>query len=130
MKLSDVYEFDTVALDSSGSFDPKSRKLSYEWVQTAGTSVVLTDDQAVKPTFDAPNVDAGGEILTFKVTVTDADNLEATDTVNVNVLNDTCPGDFDDDNDVDGKDLAEYVIEYGGLDLAMFAANLGNTNCP
>jgi hypothetical protein len=85
----DVNEFDIVTLDASGSSDPKNGTLTYQWVQTAGTPVVLSDYQAVQPTFDAPIVGPGGEILTFKITVMDDDNLESTDTVNINVLNGT-----------------------------------------
>jgi hypothetical protein len=57
--------------------------------------------------------------------VRDAYDLESTDTVDVNVLNDACPGDFDNDNDVDGLDLAEHAAAFGGLNLDVFAANFG-----
>ncbi len=88
----DVNESDTVVLDASGSSDPKIGILTYQWVQTAGTPVVLSDSQSVQPTFDAPIVPPGGEILTFMVTVTDADSLESTDTVDIAVLNGTAKG--------------------------------------
>ena len=39
----------------------------------------------VKPTFIAPDVGPGGETLAFKVTVTDVDGLESTDTTDVDV---------------------------------------------
>ena len=84
-----VEEFGTVSLDGSGSTDPKignGNNLSYKWVQTVGTPVLLSDDTAVQPTFDAPDVGANGETLTFKLTVTDEDNLESTDTVSINVI--------------------------------------------
>jgi hypothetical protein len=41
-----------------------------------------------------------------------------------------CEGDFDSDGDVDGKDLAEYIFDSGGLGLEMFAGNFGKANCP
>lgn len=62
-----------------------------------------------------------------------------------------CPGDFDDDGDVDGSDLAVFAADFGrtdcgseppcggdfdddgdvdGSDLAVFAADFGRTNCP
>lgn len=145
----DVYEFDTVALDASGSMDPNGGYLSYQWVQTAGAPVALFDDQAAQPTFDAPEVGLTGELLTFKVTVTDTDDLESTDTVTVNVLNNTCPGDFDNDNDVDGSDLSIFAVDFGrtdcngdcegdvdtdgdvdGSDLSVFASDFGKTHCP
>jgi hypothetical protein len=79
-----VDEFETVTLDGSGSTDPKignGDNLSYKWVQTAGTPVLLSDDTAVQPTFDAP----GAGALTFMLTVTDEDELVSTDTVKINV---------------------------------------------
>ena len=42
----------------------------------------------------------------------------------------TCPGDFNGDGDVDGVDLADYIFDYGGLGLDVFAANFGKKNCP
>ena len=83
-----VAEFETVTLDGSGSTDPKighGNNLSYQWVQTAGTSVVLSDDTAVQPTFDAPDAGLTGETLTFTLTVTDEDELVSTDEVDVDV---------------------------------------------
>jgi hypothetical protein len=81
-----VNEFETVALDGTGSTDPKSGTLSYQWVQTAGTPVVvLSDDTAAKPAFDAPDAGLSGKILTFTLTVTDDDELVSTDTVDIDV---------------------------------------------
>lgn len=42
----------------------------------------------------------------------------------------TCPGDIDGDKDVDGSDLADYILDSGGLGLDDFAANFGKINCP
>ena len=62
---------------------------------------------------------------------------------------DTCEGDFDNDGDVDGSDLATFAADFGrtdctgdcegdfdgdndvdGSDLAVFAADFGRTDCP
>ena len=48
----------------------------------------------------------------------------------ITVLAITCPGDLNDDNDVDGSDLAEYIFDSGGLDLEVFAASFGKEDCP
>jgi hypothetical protein len=40
-----------------------------------------------------------------------------------------CEGDFEPDGDVDGKDLAE-LIDSGGVDIDIFAADLGRIDCP
>jgi hypothetical protein len=88
----DVNEFDTVTLDGSGSVAAGGGNLSYQWMQTAGTSVVLSDSQADQPTFEAPDVGPTGEILTFQLTVTDEDGLKSTDMVNITVHNPTSSG--------------------------------------
>jgi predicted extracellular nuclease len=41
----------------------------------------------------------------------------------------SCPGDADGDKDVDGKDLAAYLLDSGGLKLKKFAENFGNVGC-
>ena len=62
---------------------------------------------------------------------------------------DACEGDFDNDGDVDGSDLATFAADFGrtdcvddcegnfdedgdvdGSDLAVFAADFGRTDCP
>ena len=40
-----------------------------------------------------------------------------------------CEGDFEPDGDVDGSDLAQ-LIDSGGVDIEIFAADLGRINCP
>lgn len=42
----------------------------------------------------------------------------------------TCPGDFENDYDVDGNNLAELVADPALLDLSTFAAHFGRTDCP
>ena len=79
----DVTEGATVTLDGSAS---TGRNLIYAWTPASGTGWVLSDATAQSPTFTAPDVAAGGETLTFQLTVTD--DVGATSTsapVNVNV---------------------------------------------
>jgi fibronectin type 3 domain-containing protein len=40
-----------------------------------------------------------------------------------------CPGNFDFDGDIDGKDLSLY-IESGGIDVEVFAGHYGRIDCP
>ena len=47
----------------------------------------------------------------------------------VNVIP-ACEGDFDHDGDVDGSDLATLAANPDLLDLSIFAAEFGRTNCP
>ena len=41
-----------------------------------------------------------------------------------------CKGDFDNDKDVDGSDLATYAAGGTGITLEAFAADFGRTDCP
>ena len=43
---------------------------------------------------------------------------------------DLCEGDFYEDGDVDGLDVAHLAANPGYLDLALFAVNFGRANCP
>ena len=65
--------------------------MSYRWSQVAGPSVTLSNTQAAKPTFTAPDVGPGGASLTFRLTVTDNEGLKDTDTTVVNVIGDNDP---------------------------------------
>ena len=70
-----------VTLSGSAS-DPDGGSLNYNWSQTAGTLVTISDADTLSPTFYAPNTT---ETLTFKLTVTDDSGQSTNDSVNVNV---------------------------------------------
>jgi hypothetical protein len=74
-----------VILNGFGSSDPDDGISIYQWTQTAGVPVQLSDDSAVYPTFIAPNVDPDGSALIFQLTVTDTGGLKSTDTCIINV---------------------------------------------
>jgi hypothetical protein len=76
-------------LDGSGSADPDGGIVSYTWRQTSGQPVTLSDPEAVKPTFVAPDTDGGFEVLTFELTVTDVVGLSHTDRVSITVTGDS-----------------------------------------
>ena len=73
----------TVVLDGSGSFDPEDTIIEYIWAQLTGTPVTLSNENAVSPTFIAPDED--GTSLTFQLTVVNDAGLASTDTCVVNV---------------------------------------------
>jgi hypothetical protein len=92
-----VTEGETVTLDGSNSSDPDGRIVAYDWVQTgSGTSVTLSDFSAAQPKFVAPPAGLSGEILTFELTVEDAQGLQSTDVVTVTVQDNGITG-FPDD---------------------------------
>jgi PKD repeat protein len=80
-----VVEGFTVALDGSGSSDPSGDPLTFQWIQTAGPSVQLSDTTAVDPTFTAPSSLTKDEVLTFQLIVSDGQQSSAPDSVNVTV---------------------------------------------
>ena len=61
----------TVSLDASGSLDVDGTALTFNWVQTAGTQVTLQGADTATPSFQLPDVDVAGEVLTFEVVVSD-----------------------------------------------------------
>lgn len=74
---------DLVTLDGTGSIDPDGDPLTYQFMQTAGLSVVLHNPPPEQPTFTAPAVTAP-TTLTFTLTVGDG-AATAQDTVTVTV---------------------------------------------
>ena len=81
-----VQEGSPVTLHGGESFDPDSDPFTYQWAQTAGPEVSLSDPVAAEPTFTAPLVGAAGETLAFALTVSDGFAV-ATDEVVVVVSN-------------------------------------------
>jgi hypothetical protein len=76
----------TVTLNGSNSSDPDGTVTDVLWEQLAGgNQVTLSTPNALTSEFRAPDVDANGDVLTFKLTITDDDNLTTSDTVTVTV---------------------------------------------
>jgi len=73
-----------VTLNGGNSLDPDHDSISYRWVQTGGTAVVLNGSDSQTPQFTAPLAQT---ILIFELTVTDLHGLSASDTVSVTVNN-------------------------------------------
>ena len=115
-----IPEGDPVVLDGSGSDDPDGTIVTYHWIQTAGTTVTLSDTAAVKPGFTAPQVSSAGETLTFQLTVTDNGGLTNSDTVFISV-NDLVSVDSDGDGIANNQDPDDdndgmpdiWEVEYG-----------------
>ena len=87
-----VKETNEVTLDGSNSSDADGAIVSYLWEQESGaTTVTLTNGTSKTATFTAPDVGSNGEILAFKLTVTDDDGQTSNDTTSVDVIEGTEP---------------------------------------
>ncbi|GGW72591.1 choice-of-anchor B family protein [Alteromonas halophila] len=72
----------SVQLNGAAS-DPEERLTGIEWSQTSGEAVTLDDADTLRPSFTAPDADAS---LTFTLTATDEFGVQASDTVNIEVV--------------------------------------------
>jgi len=74
-----------VTLDGTNSSDPDDGIDTYQWLQTAGPEVTLSDPTAPQPAFTSPDVGPDGASLIFKLIVSDIGGLARTDTCTVTV---------------------------------------------
>lgn len=102
-----VTEGTAVRLDGRNSTDPGGSIVSYSWQQTDGLTVQLSNSDTDLATFTAPSVDIAGEILTFRLTVTDNGGLTDVDTCVVEVTQDVVV-DSDGDGVPDNQDAFPY----------------------
>ncbi|MBD3869051.1 MAG: PIG-L family deacetylase, partial [Acidobacteria bacterium] len=96
----------TVQLDGSGSSDPDTDPLTFDWFQTGGTAVSLSDPVAESPSFTAPSDLTANDLLTFRLIVNDGTDDSLPDLVDITVIDypdadgDTYPANLDcDDTD-------------------------------
>ena len=84
-----VLEKSTVTLDGSSSSDPDiDDSMTYQWEQSGGTAVTLSDPKSRRPTVQAPSFnDAGGQPLIFELIVTDVGGAKSNDSTRVSVSN-------------------------------------------
>ncbi|MBC2715033.1 MAG: hypothetical protein HF978_06960 [Desulfobacteraceae bacterium] len=83
----EVDEGDMVILDASGSSDPDDGIKSYLWEQVRGELVVLSDNLAQKPAFEAPEISESVVVLRFKLTVEDYSGQQRSDSVAITINN-------------------------------------------
>jgi hypothetical protein len=76
-------EGNTVTLDGSASYDSAGEIVVYEWVQTGGPEIVLSDEMVAAPTFVPPPVFGNDVVLTFNLKVADEDGFEDNDSIDV-----------------------------------------------
>jgi hypothetical protein len=78
---------ETVVLDGSGSMDPDGMTLQYQWRQTFGSPVTLSDATSDRPQFTVPTQSTDDTVLTFELTVTDSGGLHGVDICQVTIQN-------------------------------------------
>lgn len=75
-----------VQLEGSGSSDPSGDILTYQWTQTGGPQVTLSNDTSVNPTFTAPQHSSLID-YTFELVVTNEEGIESEpDSVTISVF--------------------------------------------
>ncbi|WP_299492479.1 S8 family serine peptidase [uncultured Shewanella sp.] len=85
-----VIETANITLDGSNSSDANGDELTYQWVQTAGSSVEF-DESSSSISFDTPLVTKSGDTFAFDLTVTDSNGNTDTASTSVDV-NDNSSG--------------------------------------
>ena len=75
----------SVTLNGSGSYDPAGEALTYQWTQIAGPTVTLSNPTGVTTTFTA----AAGQTYSFRLTVKNTDNVQASATTTVSTTSPT-----------------------------------------
>ena len=113
-----VTEGSTVTLDGSASYDPDGGKVFYQWHQTGGPTIVLSDETAAIPTFVPMPVSGDDVVLTFNLKVTDEDGSEDNDTINVIVRDNGItgfPADAVTFYSIDNQPLALQIHDGGHL---------------
>lgn len=94
-------EATVVTLDGSQSNDPDGTNLDYEWTQTSGQAVTLSNTAAVVTTFTAPSV-GSDSMLQFQLTVYDVRGSDSSSNTTITVIN-TDPGNGGGHNNGGGK---------------------------
>ncbi|CAN2048059.1 hypothetical protein GMMP1_550002 [Candidatus Magnetomoraceae bacterium gMMP-1] len=87
LEENNVYDGELITLDGSGSYDVDSPIVYYEWIQTSGPEITLSDSTSLTTTFFTPNLPAyGSETFSFKLTVSDDEGVIGTTTRTVTVV--------------------------------------------
>ncbi|MBF0451444.1 MAG: tandem-95 repeat protein [Candidatus Magnetomorum sp.] len=80
-----VGEGRTVYLDGSASLDPENRIIFYQWSQTSGPQVNLSNSTKAQANFIAPEVSPNGATLMFNLLIIDHESIESNDTVQITI---------------------------------------------
>ncbi len=80
----------SVQLQGSGT-DPETNPLTFQWTQTGGPSVTLSNAASAAPTFVAPAGNGSVQTLTFQLVTNDGTSSSAPDTVVITIPANTAP---------------------------------------
>ena len=75
----------SVSLNGSGSASRTGTTLSYQWRQSSGTPVILSNTDSASPSFTAPATLVTDDVLNFELVVNDGQKKSLPDTVAVTV---------------------------------------------
>lgn len=83
-------EGEQIVLDGSASAS-REGELSYQWTQSGGPAVALAGANSAVASFTAPDIPPGGAVLTFVLTVTDANGHSDSTTISVRLYDTADP---------------------------------------
>ena len=105
-----VTEGTQVTLNGGNSTDPGGDIDTYSWEQLDGLTVELLNADSAQASFVAPAVGMAGEILRFRLTVSDSGNMQSMDSCEVRVTK-AVVEDSDGDGVPDDQDAFPYDAE-------------------
>lgn len=79
-----VNEGVTVNLNGSGSTDPDSDPLTYQWVRISGPTITIANANTATPSFVAPQV-SSTQVVVVRLTVDDGNGHQDTDDVSITI---------------------------------------------
>ena len=119
-----------VTMDGSSSVDPDGTIESYNWSQTAGTTVALSSTDQPIVTFTAP---ATIDSLSFTLTVTDNDGSSGSATIYVKTAQGVSDAIFFSEY-AEGSSNNKYLEIYNGtgseVDISQYAISSCSNGCP
>ena len=120
----------SVTLNGSASADPDGTIESYQWLQTAGSTMTLSSTSEAEVSFTAPSSE---DSLSFTLTVTDNDGAASSATVYVKTVQGASNAIFFSEY-AEGSSNNKYLEIFNGtgenIDLSQYAISSCSNGCP